>query len=69
MNRLSLTQEFSVPYKYEVFFTENLFEKENTLFKDFIVNFGNKDFQKKVLFVVDEFVAKSHKNLTNCSLF
>jgi len=65
MNRLSLTQEFSVPYKYEVFFTENLFEKENTLFKDFIVNFGNKDYQKKVLFVVDEFVAKSHKNLTS----
>ncbi len=65
MKQQSIIQEFSVPYKYEVFFTEDLFGNENTAFKEFIFNFGTKEYRKKILFVIDEFVTKSHPELTS----
>lgn len=63
MKQQSIIQEFSVPYRYEVFFTENLFGKGNSIFKDFIEGFGLKDYKKKILFVVDESVSKAHEQL------
>lgn len=64
MKQQSIIQEFSVPYRYEVFFTENLFGKGNSIFKEFIKGFGSADYKKKVLFVIDEQVTKSHHKLT-----
>ncbi len=64
MKQQSIIQEFSVPYRYEVFFTEDLFAKHNGTFKKFIENFGNQDYRKKVLFVIDEFVSRAHAQLT-----
>jgi len=64
MKQQSIIQEFSVPYRYEVFFTENLFGKGNSIFKEFIKGFGSADYKKKVLFVIDELVTKSHHKLT-----
>jgi len=65
MKHSSIIQEFSVPYRYEVFFTENLFVKNNTVFKDFIESFGHPDYRKKVLFVIDKQVSISHAFLTS----
>ncbi len=64
MKHQSIIQEFSVPYRYEVYFTENLFGKRNSIFKEFISNYGSKEYKKKIFFVIDEFVTKSHSELT-----
>ena len=61
----SLKQTFQVPFQYEVFFTKSLFDPANTMFADFIRHFGNPEFQKRILFVVDKGVADAHPNLTN----
>lgn len=60
-----LKQIFQVPFQYEVFFTKSLFDTANTMFADFIRHFGNPEFQKRILFVVDKGVADAHPNLTN----
>jgi 3-dehydroquinate synthase len=60
----SLKQNFQVPFQYEVFFTKDLFHSGNTLFQNFIENFGRKDFRKRVLFVIDKGVADAHENLS-----
>ncbi len=61
----SLKQIFQVPFQYEVFFTKSLFDTANTMFADFIRHFGNPEFQKRILFVVDKGVADAHPYLTN----
>ena len=60
----SLKQSFQVPFQYEVLFTKGLFDNKNTLFRDFISNFGRADFRKRILFVVDKGVADAHSDLT-----
>lgn len=60
----SLRQQFQVPFDYEVFFTKNLFDLENSMLGNFISNFGNPEFKKRILFVIDKGVADSHPNLT-----
>jgi 3-dehydroquinate synthase len=60
----SLKQHFQVPYSYEVFFTERLFAAENHVFADFIQNYGNPTFRKKILFVVDKGVTDIQPRLT-----
>jgi 3-dehydroquinate synthase len=60
----SLKQHFQVPYSYEVFFTERLFAAENHVFADFIQNYGNPTFRKKILFVIDKGVTDIQPNLT-----
>jgi 3-dehydroquinate synthase len=60
----SLKQHFQVPYSYEVFFTERLFAAENRVFADFIQNYGNPTFRKKILFVIDKGVTDIQTKLT-----
>ncbi len=60
----SLKQHFQVPYSYEVFFTERLFAAENRVIADFIQNYGNPTFRKKILFVIDKGVTDIQPNLT-----
>lgn len=57
---LQIQQSFQVQFNYNIIFTEGLFSSENSTFINFICNFGNKDFCKKILFLIDEEVAKKH---------
>jgi len=53
-----LQQDIQVRFKYQVHFTENLFEPENPLLKDLIAGAGGQG--HKVLFVVDQGVCRAH---------
>ena len=54
-----LHQNFQVQFSYNIIFTENLFAPENTTFLDFLQQYGNTDFRKKILFLIDEGVASA----------
>ena len=58
-----LHQNFQVQFAYDIIFTENLFAPENITFLDFLQQYGNTDFRKKILFLIDEGVATAHPNL------
>ena len=58
-----LHQNFQVQFSYNIFFTENLFSPENTTLIDFLQQYGNTDFRKKILFLIDEGVATAHPHL------
>ena len=59
-----LHQNFQVQFSYNIIFTENLFSPENTTLLDFLQQYGNTDFRKKILFLIDEGVATAHPQLT-----
>jgi 3-dehydroquinate synthetase len=54
-----IEQSFSVPYKYPVCFSEEIFSIKNNLFVDLL----SKERKSKVLFVVDSGVLESHPEL------
>ncbi|PWK25219.1 3-dehydroquinate synthase [Arcicella aurantiaca] len=58
-----IQQSFQVPFTYNVIFTENMFSLENETFINFLKNFGNANFRKKILFLVDAGVAENHEYL------
>ncbi len=58
-----IQQSFQVPFSYNIYFSENIFSTENHLLIDFLSKFGNKNFKKKILFLIDGGVAKAHQNL------
>ena len=58
-----LHQNFQVQFSYNIIFTENLFAPENTTFLDFLQQYGNTDFRKKILFLIDEGVASAHPQI------
>ncbi len=61
-----IKQAFSVPYSFTISFTKGLFSKEKPELGQFITNYGNSsDFQKKILFLVDEGVVSKHTLLLN----
>ncbi|MFC4874127.1 3-dehydroquinate synthase [Negadavirga shengliensis] len=55
----SIEQAFQVPFRYSVFFTENLFDTENTLLAE-TIGAGKKT---KVYFVLDEGLVNAHPDL------
>lgn len=55
----SIQQTFSVPFKYTVHFTEDIFNINNPLFAEVVRNFR----ATKVFFVVDEGVVTAHPSL------
>jgi 3-dehydroquinate synthase len=57
-----LQQTFSVRFEYKVFFTENLFNKENELLRNFLKT-QKTDTAKKIFFVIDSGVAEHHPYL------
>lgn len=61
--RKILQQSFQVPYQYPVFFTEGLFDPNNTCFSEFLSGFSEAGFSRKILLVIDEGVAKYHSGL------
>ena len=60
-----LQQQFQVPFQYQVIFTKHLFEPSNKTLCDFISNFGQSNFRKRILFVIDKGVADAHPSLTS----
>ncbi|RYY92665.1 MAG: 3-dehydroquinate synthase, partial [Chitinophagaceae bacterium] len=60
-----LQQSFTVSFQYKVFFTEHLFATDNTTLADFLATGAQEGLIKKLLFVVDEEVARKHPQLKN----
>jgi 3-dehydroquinate synthase len=58
-----IQQAFQVPYSFNIVFTKNLFSSDNKEFINFLSNFGDTSFQKKILFLIDEGVAEKHPYL------
>lgn len=58
-----INQAFQVPYSFNIVFTQNLFSLDNKEFINFLSNFGDTSFQKKILFLIDEGVAEKHPYL------
>jgi len=55
-------QSFSVAYSYKLHFTQNLFDIENSLFKDVLEGY-KKNGAIKLLFIIDDGVSDNHPNL------
>ena len=62
MDRNYLQQSFQVQFEYKVFFTEQLFDIANPLFRDYLKS-QQTDSRKKLLFVLDQGVADHHPDL------
>lgn len=64
-----IQQKFQVPFTYNIYFSTQLFSVENNLFIEFLQNFGNRNFNKKILFLIDNGVSEAHpqliENITN----
>lgn len=58
-----ITQSFQVSFTYPILFTEHLFSPENKELLQFLGQFGDPTFRKKILFTVDESVAQNHTDL------
>lgn len=58
-----IKQAFQVPYSFNIVFTQNLFSADNKEFINFLSNFGDTSFKKKILFLIDEGVAEKHPQL------
>lgn len=59
-----LHQNFQVQFSYNIIFTKKLFSPENTTLLDFLQQYGNTDFRKKILFLIDAGVAVAHPHLS-----
>lgn len=49
-----IQQDFSVRFSYRVFFTEYLFNQDNTLLKDLLISVHEEGTIRKILFVIDQ---------------
>jgi 3-dehydroquinate synthase len=58
-----IKQAFQVSYSFNIVFTQNLFSTDNKEFINFLINFGDTHFKKKILFLIDEGVAEKHEHL------
>lgn len=60
-----IRSEFQVPYRYDVFFTNNLFSIENPIFANFMEKetIGNRN--RKLLILLDEGFLLHHKTIEN----
>ena len=57
-------QSFQVPFTYHVIFTESMFSLENETLISFLKDYGNTNFRKKILFLIDEGVAQTNPHLS-----
>lgn len=58
----TIKQSFKVNFKYNIYFTKNIFEIKNNLLNK-ILTYENKKSQKKVIVFIDKNVSILHKNL------
>lgn len=59
----SIQQTFSVDYSYKVFFTRYLFNPSNPEFRNYLASQVTQGLTKKLLFILDDGVAKAHPAL------
>jgi 3-dehydroquinate synthase len=59
----SLEQVFSVKFEYKVYFSSGLFQLTNNTLDAFLSQYAEPGSNKKILFVIDEGVVISHKEL------
>jgi 3-dehydroquinate synthase len=60
-----LQQSFSVRFQYDVYFSNGIFQTSNKLFENFLKERSVASAVQKILFVIDEAVAKTHPLLEN----
>ncbi len=58
-----LQQSFTVGFEYKVYFTSGLFNINNSLFSDFLVQAAHPGVQRKILFVIDRGVNSGNGDL------
>ncbi|PMD95619.1 3-dehydroquinate synthase [Siphonobacter sp. BAB-5405] len=59
----TIQQRFSVTFSYPVIFTQQLFDPQNTKLRDFLSQYGERDFRKKIFFCIDSGVLAAHPTL------
>ena len=59
-----IKQSFSVRYEYQLYFTQGLFQKENSTFLDVVKRYKNNE-KIKLFFVVDRVVSEAHPELVS----
>lgn len=59
----SIQQTFSVDYSFKVFFTRYLFSPSNPEFRNYLASQTTQGLTKKLLFILDDGVAKAHPAL------
>ncbi|AZQ57701.1 3-dehydroquinate synthase [Maribacter sp. MJ134] len=59
-----ITQSFSVRYEYNLYFTQGLFQRGNSVFLDILKGY-KADEKIKLLFVIDKVVSAAHPDLLN----
>lgn len=58
-----LEQRFNIEYRYDVYFSEDLFAQVNDLFKNYLSTANAHSFKQKLLFVIDSGVLECHPRL------
>jgi 3-dehydroquinate synthase len=58
-----LQQDFSINYRYKVYFTEQLFSVSNNLFNEFLEEGHQPGIQQKIFFVIDAQVVENQPDL------
>jgi 3-dehydroquinate synthase len=59
----SIRQVFNIRFEYNVYFTTDLFQEKNDVFRSFLREAKNPGESKKILFVLDNGVIEQHPNL------
>jgi 3-dehydroquinate synthase len=59
----SIRQVFNIRFEYNVYFTTDLFQEKNDVFRSFLREAKNSGESKKILFVLDNGVIEQHPNL------
>lgn len=59
----SIRQVFNIRFEYNVYFTTDLFQEKNDVFRSFLRGVKNPGESKKILFVLDNGVIEQHPNL------
>ncbi len=59
----TIQQRFAVTFSYPVIFTQQLFDPQNATLRDFLSQYGERDFRKKIFFCIDSGVLAAHPTL------
>ena len=58
-----LEQRFHIDFRYDIYFSNDLFSQSNDEFKRYLSNASDPSFKQKLLFVIDSGVADTHPRL------
>lgn len=58
-----IKQSFSVNFSYNVYFSEDIFHKNNLILKNFFEEYNSRGTKQKILFVIDDGVVNGHPQL------